>query len=145
MFRTRAQNSSLFQEPKSPWLAHSIGDATQNIAKKKKKRTLLDKITSLQKYKQEGLKLTTFVCSSLKINEQVNELCEGKLEKKKTQQQQQQQNRERERERVLDKHFRLLALAGNRTRASRVAGENSTTEPPVPFDGVPSVLTTKIA
>ena len=24
------------------------------------------------------------------------------------------------------------ALAGNRTRASRVAGENSTTEPPVP-------------
>ena len=24
-----------------------------------------------------------------------------------------------------------LALAGNRTRASRVAGENSTTEPPV--------------
>ena len=25
-----------------------------------------------------------------------------------------------------------LALAGNRTRASRVAGENSTTEPPVP-------------
>ena len=83
MFRTRAQNSSLFQEPKSPWLAHSIGDATQNIAKKKKKkRTLLDKITSLQKYKQEGLKQTTFVCSSLKINEQVNELCEGKLEKK---------------------------------------------------------------
>ena len=47
--------------------------------------------------------------------------------------------------RVLDKNFRLLALAGNRTRASRVAGENSTTEPPVPFDGVPSVLTTKIA
>ena len=106
-------------------------------------------ITSLQKYKQEGLKQTTFVCSSLKINEQVNELCEGKLEKKKTeqqqQQQQQQQNRERERERVLDKHFRLLALAGNRTRASRVAGENSTTEPPVPFDGVPTVLTKKIA
>ena len=67
--------------------------------------------------------------------------------KKKTeqQQQQQQQNRERERERVLDKHFRLLALAGNRTRASRVAGENSTTEPPVPFDGVPPVLTKKIA
>ena len=68
--------------------------------------------------------------------------------KKKTeqqQQQQQQQNRERERERVLDKHFRLLALAGNRTRASRVAGENSTTEPPVPFDGVPTVLTKKIA
>ena len=26
-----------------------------------------------------------------------------------------------------------LALAGNRTRASRVAGENSTTEPPVPW------------
>ena len=25
------------------------------------------------------------------------------------------------------------------------AGENSTTEPPVPFDGVPSVLTKKIA
>ena len=25
----------------------------------------------------------------------------------------------------------LYALAGNRTRASRVAGENSTTEPPV--------------
>ena len=25
-----------------------------------------------------------------------------------------------------------VALAGNRTRASRVAGENSTTEPPVP-------------
>ena len=106
-------------------------------------------ITSLQKYKQERLKQTTFVCSSLKINEQVNELCEGKLEKKtkkKTeQQQQQQQNRERERERVLDKHFRRLALAGNRTRASRVAGENSTTEPPVPFDGVPTVLTKKIA
>ena len=105
-------------------------------------------ITSLQKYKQEGLKQTTFVCSSLKINEQVNELCEGKLEKKKKkteQQQQQQQNRERERERVLDKHFRRLALAGNRTRASRVAGENSTTEPPVPFDGVPTVLTKKIA
>ena len=39
-------------------------------------------ITSLQKYKQEGLKQTTFVSSSLKINEQVNELCEGKLEKK---------------------------------------------------------------
>ena len=75
----------------------------------------------------------------LKINEQVNELCEGKLEKKKQQQQQQQT------ERVLDKNFRLLALAGNRTRASRVAGENSTTEPPVPFDGVPSVLTKKIA
>ena len=75
----------------------------------------------------------------LKINEQVNELCEGKLKKKKKQQQQQQT------ERVLDKNFRLLALAGNRTRASRVAGENSTTEPPVPFDGVPSVLTKKIA
>ena len=60
--------------------------------------------------------------------------------KKKKQQQQQQQT-----ERVLDKNFRLLALAGNRTRASRVAGENSTTEPPVPFDGVPSVLTKKIA
>ena len=118
----------------------------KTLLKKKKKRTLLDMITSLQKYKQEGLKQTTFVCSSLKINEQVNELCEGKLEKKKTeQQQQQQQNRERERERVLDKHFRLLALAGNRTRASRVAGENSTTEPPVPFDGVPTVLTKKIA
>ena len=103
-------------------------------------------ITSLQKYKQEGLKQTTFVCSSLKINEQVNELCEGKLEKKKKKtEQQQQQNRERERERVLDKHFRRLALAGNRTRASRVAGENSTTEPPVPFDGVPTVLTKKIA
>ena len=26
---------------------------------------------------------------------------------------------------------RKFALAGNRTRASRVAGENSTTEPPV--------------
>ena len=26
-----------------------------------------------------------------------------------------------------------IALAGNRTRASRVAGENSTTEPPVLF------------
>ena len=48
-------------------------------------------------------------------------------------------------ERVLDKNFRLLAVAGNRTRASRVAGENSTTEPPVPFDGVPSVLIKKIA
>ena len=69
-----------------------------------------------------------------------------KKKKKKTeQQQQQQQNRERERERVLDKHFRRLALAGNRTRASRVAGEYSTTEPPVPFDGVPTVLTKKIA
>ena len=73
----------------------------------------------------------------LKINEQVNELCEGKLEKKKT--------TTTKTERVLDKNFRLLALAGNRTRASRVAGENSTTEPPVPFDGVPSVLTKKIA
>ena len=52
-------------------------------------------------------------------------------------------NREREKERVLDKNFRLLALARNRTRTSRVAGENSTTEPPVPFDGVPSVLTKK--
>ena len=61
--------------------------------------------------------------------------------KKKKQQQQQQQQTER----VLDKHFRLLALARNRTQASRVAGENSTTEPPVPFDGVPSVLTKKIA
>ena len=69
----------------------------KTLLKKKQKRTLLDKITSLQKYKQEGLKQTTFVCSSLKINEQVNELCEGKLEKKKkTEQQQQQQNRERE-------------------------------------------------
>ena len=28
------------------------------------------------------------------------------------------------------------ALAGNRTRASRVAGENSTTEPPVPLAGM---------
>ena len=139
MFRTRTQKSSLFQEPKSLWLAHSIGDATQNIAKRK--RTLLDKITSLKKYKQEGLKQTSSVCSSLKINEQVNELCEGKLEKKKTNNKQ----RERKRERVLDKNFRLLALAGNRTRAFRVAGENSTTEPPVPFDGVPSVLTKKIA
>lgn len=27
--------------------------------------------------------------------------------------------------------WRRFALAGNRTRASRVAGENSTTEPPV--------------
>ena len=27
--------------------------------------------------------------------------------------------------------WRKFALAGNRTRASRVAGENSTTEPPV--------------
>ena len=27
----------------------------------------------------------------------------------------------------------LIALAGNRTRASRVAGENSTTEPPMLF------------
>ena len=60
------------------------------------------------------------------------------MEKKKKQQQQQKQT-----ERVLDKNFRLLALAGNRTRATRVAGENSTTEPPVPFDGVPSVLTKK--
>ena len=92
MFRTRTQKSSLFQEPKSLWLAHSIGDATQNIAKRK--RTLLDKITSLKKYKQEGLKQTSSVCSSLKINEQVNELCEGKLEKKKPT-----TNRERERER----------------------------------------------
>ena len=99
MFRTRAQNSSLFQEPKSPWLAHSIGDATQNIAKKKKKRTLLDKITSLQKYKEEGLKQTTFVCSSLKINEQVNELCEGKLEKKKKHNNNNNNKTEREKER----------------------------------------------
>ena len=59
--------------------------------------------------------------------------------------QQQQQQQQQQTERVLDKNFRLLALAGNRTRASRVAGENSTTEPPVPFDGVPSVLTKKIA
>ena len=28
---------------------------------------------------------------------------------------------------------KLLALAGNRTRASRVAGENSTTEQPMPW------------
>ena len=62
----------------------------------------------------------------------------GQIGKKKKQQQQQKQT-----ERVLDKNFRLLALAGNRTRATRVAGENSTTEPPVPFDGVPSVLTKK--
>ena len=61
----------------------------------------------------------------------------GQIGKKKKQQQQKQT------ERVLDKNFRLLALAGNRTRATRVAGENSTTEPPVPFDGVPSVLTKK--
>ena len=93
MLRTRTQKSSLFREPKSLWLAHSIGDATQNIAKRK--RTLLDKITSLKKYKQEGLKQTSSVCSSLKINEQVNELCEGKLEKKKNQQQ---TEREKERE-----------------------------------------------
>ena len=53
MFRTRTQKSSLFQDPKSLRLAHPIGDATQNIAKKE--RTLLNKITSLQKYKQEGL------------------------------------------------------------------------------------------
>ena len=33
----RGTKLSLFQEPKSLWLAHSIGDATQNIAKKKKK------------------------------------------------------------------------------------------------------------
>ena len=52
-------------------------------------------------------------------------------------------NRERQKERVLDKNFRLLALAGNRTRAFCVTGENSTTEPPVPFDVVPSVLTKK--
>ena len=58
--------------------------------------------------------------------------------------QQQQQQQQQQTERVLDKNFRLLALAGNRTRASRVAGENSTTEPPVPFDGVPSVLTKKL-
>ena len=30
-----------------------------------------------------------------------------------------------------DKKVKRVALAGNRTRASRVAGENSTTEPPV--------------
>ena len=54
-------------------------------------------------------------------------------------------NNNNNKQRVLDKNFRLLALAGNRTRASRVAGENSTTEPPVPFDGVPPVLTKKIA
>ena len=67
--------------------------------------------------------------------------------KKKTEQQQQQQNRERERKRESfgQKFSTPFALAGNRTRASRVAGENSTTEPPVPFDGVPSVLTKKIA
>ena len=29
-------------------------------------------------------------------------------------------------------YLKRNALAGNRTRASRVAGENSTTEPPVP-------------
>ena len=144
MFRTRTQKSSLFQEPKSLCLAHSIGDATQNIAKRK--RTLLDKITSLKKYKQEGLKQTSSVCSSLKINEQVNELCEGKLEKKK---QSNNNNNKTERERKIEsfgqKFSTSFALAGNRTRASRVAGENSTTEPPVPFDGVPSVLTKKIA
>ena len=32
------------------------------------------------------------------------------------------------------------ALAGNRTRASRVAGENSTTEPPMPDVGCPTAL-----
>ena len=82
----------------------------------------------------------------MKINEQVNELCEDKLEKKKSKtKNNNNKNRERERKRVLDKNFRLLALAGNQTRASRVAGENSTTEPPVLFGGVPSVLTKKIA
>ena len=74
---------------------------TQHKTLLRKKRTLLDKITSLQKYKQErlkqGLKQTSFVCSSLKINKQVNELCKGKLEKKKQQQQQQQEQKQRER------------------------------------------------
>ena len=56
-------------------------------------------ITSLQKYKQEGLKQTTFVCSSLKINEQVNELCEGKLEKKKQNNNNNNNKTERERKR----------------------------------------------
>ena len=57
-------------------------------------------------------------------------------------------NNKTERERKIEsfgqKFSTSFALAGNRTRASRVAGENSTTEPPVPFDGVPSVLTKKL-
>ena len=36
----------------------------------------------------------------------------------------------REEERGLKENNQPSALAGNRTRASRVAGENSTTEPP---------------
>ena len=86
MFRTRAQNYHCFRSQKaSGWHIQSV---TQHKTLLRKKRTLLDKITSLQKYKQErlkqGLKQTSFVCSSLKINKQVNELCEGKLEKKTT-------------------------------------------------------------
>ena len=42
-------------------------------------------------------------------------------------------------DRSLNKIF-LLPLAGNRTRASRVAGENSTTEQPERFGGIPSVF-----
>ena len=131
----------------SGWHIQSV---TQHKTLLKKKRTLLDKITSLQKYKQEGLKQglkqKSFVCSSLKINEQVNELCEGKINwKKQNKKKTTTKQRERERERVLDKTLRLLALARNRTRASCVAGENSTFEPLVPFDGVPSVFTKKIA
>ena len=61
-------------------------------------------ITSLQKYKQEGLKQTTFVCSSLKINEQVNELCEGKLEKK-TKKKQNNNNNNNKTEREKEKEF----------------------------------------
>ena len=39
----------------------------------------------------------------------------------------------RENEKLPKKQKQIqIALAGNRTRASRVAGENSTTEPPVP-------------
>ena len=40
-------------------------------------------------------------------------------------------------DRSLNKIF-FLALAGNRIRASRVAGENSITEQPVRFGGIPS-------
>ena len=40
--------------------------------------------------------------------------------------------REKKRKNCLTKEKMMsVALAGNRTRASRVAGENSTTEPPV--------------
>ena len=45
----------------------------------------------------------------------------------------------RENEKLPKKQKQIqIALAGNRTRASRVAGENSNTEPPVPTQSIMS-------